>query len=1149
MQRVMNASFAIAVFLMLLPAAALAQEGQIAGTIRDASGAVMPGVLVEVTSPALIEKTRSTTSDDSGQYRITNLPVGTYSITFTLEGFSKQQRDDIVLTSGFTAPINAVMAVGQQSETVTVVAAAPTVDVQNARQVASFQGEQLRELPSPHNLNTLLTLTPGITAATGGNTAWGADCVGGAGTWCNQNLYALGTHTDPNDQTANLQGRILVDGSVINAGSAGGMGLTGGYAVDVSASQEVTIQISGALGESETGGATINIVPRTGGNRFAGDYFTSYTRNAWFDKNNGTHTNVTVVNAIRHDHDVSGSYGGPIRRDHLWFFAAARYWGKESNPGNEKSWDNKNTGIWGMNYQPDRVNGGPLTFTNLTHNFNTRITYQATARNKFNIFWDEGYTCQDPCNGTVSANYNRDGGWSGTVSPARLAQVTWTNPFTDKLLLEGGVSVNMNETDFSKHNYFPSHKEVPRIVEFGTTVGADEVAPVVNGIVQTGGMASGAWNNGIGEFGRWLDYRDIRPRASASYVSGTHNAKVGFEAGFYSQDQFNAVNDSRWTYRYDTPVATCYNAANPAASTCGNTSLYFPSDPYNRALRPVPTRMTINTGPTSAGSRVNYQAFYLQDMWTLKRVTLSGALRYDHATSHYVETCVGPDPYVPVQIGGQFAGQNKYCSPATDGVSYNDISPRWGLAWDVFGTGRTSVKWNMGRYLNAANIGGIYSGLNPGTRSIQQYERLWTDVDGDRVPDCDLLNFNPNGECFGPSGVTQDSVRYGRDPFSLADSGQAIGLNTVQCGLQSLDFWKPAISNAVQSYCNAYGDSLLDGSGKRRTEWQFTLGVQHEILPRLSAEVTYNRRYNSKLTVNDQLGVGCDRFNGAVDLPTCLNNQMNYVSGSHDFFTVTAPGDPNLPGGGGYTVRGLANQKPTLPNGLPTAVTIFEVLDYVWSGVDTNFVWRGPRGLRMNGGTSTGRALRDQCGAELNAPNIKARDGNSPACNPATRIETQLRGSVAYTIPWADLLASAVFQWRPGIPYAANMTVSKDAVAWDPSSASRATLPCTGAQAGQTGCFVPTGTTVTATTYVVNLLDPGDIYGEGYSIVDLKFAKNIRFADRRLSVGVDVYNLFNNDAIRAISTTYPATAAGVAWGTPTGLLSPRFARLQVQFNF
>src|SRR6187401_2047719 len=191
MPRAAKATFVLTVFLILVPMAAHAQQGQIAGTARDAQGAVMPGVLVEVMSPALIEKVRSATTGPAGQYRITNLPVGTYSVTFTLEGFVKQQRDNIVLTTGFTAPVNAVMAVGQRSETVTVTAEAPTVDVQNARQVSTFEGAQIRDLPTTRNIRSILTLTPGLTP-----TGLGADCVGGVGVWCNNNIYNLGAHGD-----------------------------------------------------------------------------------------------------------------------------------------------------------------------------------------------------------------------------------------------------------------------------------------------------------------------------------------------------------------------------------------------------------------------------------------------------------------------------------------------------------------------------------------------------------------------------------------------------------------------------------------------------------------------------------------------------------------------------------------------------------------------------------------------------------------------------------------------------------------------------------------------------------------------------------------------------------------------------------------
>jgi carboxypeptidase family protein len=1143
MKRAVNAIFVSVALLMVLPQTAFAQQGQIAGTVRDASDAVIPGVIVEVTSPALIEKLRAATTDASGQYRITNLPVGTYTVTFTLEGFSKQQRDDVVLTTGFTAPVNATMAIGARSETVTVVGATPIVDVQNARQVATFAGEAIRALPTARNLRSLLTLTPGLT-----NTGLGSDCVGGVGVWCNNNIYNLSAHTATNDTEGGTQGRVMVDGTIINTGGGAGiMGMTGGYVADIANAQEVAVQISGALGESETGGAAINIVPRTGGNRYSGNYFSSYTRRAFFAANNSAYPSIISNYPIINDHDASVAFGGPIRRDHLWFFSVGRMWGKEAfNSSNENIWDNKNAGIWGMNYQPDRSQQ-PLNFTNMTRNANVRITYQASLKNKFNLFWDEGLTCQDPCDGAVASWAPRDGNWSGQVHPARLQQVSWTNPLSKIILLEAGLAANTQLYDFSYHRYVPGHQDIPRVVEFGPTVGMDSVSPLVNSSSAIFGVQSGNLNNGPGGAAEFRNLVDYRPRASISYVTGSHSAKFGYDGGYFSQTRHNTAGDTRLTYRYDAPAATCLTT--PGA--CGNTSLYFPTDPTNRALRPVPSRVTINTGIADIESKVKYSALYLQDQWTQKRFTLSAAIRYDHATSNYLGTCIGPDLYVPVQNGGTSAGSARYCTPPTDGVSYNDITPRWGAAWDVFGNGKTSVKWNMGKYLAGAGISGIYADANPALRAVNELTRTWTDTNGDRRVDCNLLNFNQNGECGTPL-AGQDSVRFGRDPLSLDAAGIPIGLATTQCGRR-----EQGIPAAVQAYCAQYGGTLLEGSGKRRNEWQFGLGIQHEILPRLSAEVTFNRRKYYNLSVTDQLGIGCDRYN-AQDLQTCLNAVENYTSNQYDFFKVVAPANPGLPGGGGYTVRGIANPKVTFPVGQPSAVTIMDDLEYSWNGVDTNFVWRGPGGLRLNGGTSTGRAVRDQCSgsvtvagvsvSELDQPNVKARDGNPPACRPFQRWENNVRGSASYTIPRADVLVSTVFQYRPGVEIMALMDVPKEMVTWEPSSAYRATLACTGAQAGQVGCFTP-GTNITATTYRVNLLDPGDLYGPGYMLYDLKLAKNIRFSGKRLNVGVDIYNLFNNDAIRGYQTTFPADGNGVAWGTPTTLLSPRFARLQVQLDF
>jgi len=1176
---------------MLLPAAALAQQGQIAGTVRDASGAVMPGVLVEVTSPALIEKVRSATSDTAGQYRITNLPVGTYTVKFSLEGFQQQQRDNVVLTTGFTAPINAVMAVGQRTETVTVTGESPTVDVQNARQVATFDGEQIRDLPTTRNIRSILTLTPGLTPS-----GLGADCVGGVGVWCNNNIYNLGAHGDTQptalfavdslaDESLN-QGRVMVDGTIINTGGGAGiMGMTGGYVADVANAQEVNVQISGALGESETGGATINIVPRTGGNRFAGNYYMTYTQGdydtdgslrgggffggSWFSKNNGSHPEIANGYPLIRDYDTSGAFGGPIKRDRLWFFSAARAWQKDAWSSQvDRIWDNKNAGIWGQNYQPDR-SAGPLTLMNMTRNVNARITLQASQKNKVNFFWDEGLTCQDPCDGSVAPWTSRDGWWSGQVHPARLMQIGWTNPLTNVILLEAGMSINRQLYDFSHHRYFTPNHDIPWVNEFGSTVGVDSTGPLNSVNFAIFGVPSGPISDGIGGLAESRNLNDLRPRASFSYVTGSHAAKFGYDGGYFAQTRRNGTGNTRLEYRYDTPALGCYNAATPAASTCGNTSLYYPSDPFNQARRPVPTQVNINTGKAAIENRVGYSGFYVQDQWTLKRLTLSGAIRYDHATSHYPGTCIGGsgnEPYVPVQVGGSSAGKNSYCTPDdTDGVSYNDLTPRWGVAWDIFGTGKTSVKWNMGKYLSGAAISGIYADANPAQRTVNEYVRTWTDVDGDRRVDCDLLNFNAQdgsasgGDiCGGPGSVFAfpfpDATRYGRDPLSLDAAGVPIGLATTQCGRS-----EAGIPAAVQAYCDVYGESLLDGWGKRRSEWQFGLGIQHELLPRFSAEVTYNRRSYSNLTVTDQLGVGCDRFNGAQDTQACQDGYLNFTAANYGFFSVVAPTNPGLPGGGGYVVRGLANPNAALPFGAPSAVTIMKELEYSWNGVDTNFVWRGTdkwglRGLRVNGGTSTGRSVRDLCHTSLDGPDVKQHEGVTPSCNPYRRWETNVRGTAAYTVlpnkAWADVLVSTVFQWRPGVPRSANYTFTKDQVAWESSSLARATQPCPpGPTAGQVGCFTPVGATVTATTYTVDLLNVGELYGEGYTEFDLKLSKNVRFATKRLNVGVDIYNLFNNDAIRTYQDTYPVNITGVAWGAPTGLLSPRFMRLSIQFDF
>ena len=471
-------------------------------------------------------------------------------------------------------------------------AESPVVDIQNARQVAAFEGEAIRELPTTRNIRSILTLTPGLTA-----TGLGADCVGGVGVWCNNNIYNLSAHTATNDTEGGPQGRVMVDGTIINTGGGAGiMGMTGGYVADVANAQEVNVQISGALGESETGGASINIIPRTGGNSFNGNYFLTYTQGdyntngdvrdggflsgSWFSQNNGNHPEISNGYPLIRDYDTSFAIGGPIKRDRLWFFSSARAWQKDAwSRQQDRIWDNANAGIWGQNYQPDRSTP-ELQLINWTRNANVRLTAQASQKNKFNFFWDEGYTCQDPCDGSVAPWTARDGWWSGQVHPARLIQAGWTNPLTSVILLEAGMSANRQLYDFSQHRYYTPNPDIPRVIEFGRTVGATPDFPVLNSTDFTlFGVPSGPWSDGIGGAAEQRQLNDWRPRASISYVTGTHAAKFGYDGGYFAQTRSNRTNSVRLEYRYDTPAAGCFNAANPAASTCGNTSLVLRERP------------------------------------------------------------------------------------------------------------------------------------------------------------------------------------------------------------------------------------------------------------------------------------------------------------------------------------------------------------------------------------------------------------------------------------------------------------------------------------------------------------------------------------------------------------------------------------------
>ncbi|MGC4084361.1 MAG: carboxypeptidase-like regulatory domain-containing protein [Vicinamibacterales bacterium] len=316
-------------YLSLTSAAWAQQASGIAGVVRDTSGLAMPGVTVEAASPALIEKVRTVTTDGEGRYSIVDLRPGSYTVTFSLEGFSTVKREGIDLATGFTATVNVSMQVGSLSETITVSGAAPVVDTTSMRKQETLNTNELESLPSGNvGLQTLAYVTPGFAATQ-------ADVGGTRDTWSAQGNYTL-FHGKAGTR-ANFDG--FRNQYFVN--EASGVG----YITDQGNIQELQIETSGMGAEAGSGSVSLNAIPKSGSNNFAGGidgYFSNGAMagsNARANLNDWALGNQTLINSagiksaaeVQRIYRMGGQFGGPIKQDRIWFFGAVARWGSTVN--------------------------------------------------------------------------------------------------------------------------------------------------------------------------------------------------------------------------------------------------------------------------------------------------------------------------------------------------------------------------------------------------------------------------------------------------------------------------------------------------------------------------------------------------------------------------------------------------------------------------------------------------------------------------------------------------------------------------------------------------------------------------------------------------------------------------------------------------
>ena len=986
MRRLLRIAISCACFLA--PATAFAQAS-ITGVVRDSSGAVLPGVTVEATSPALIEKARTVVTDGSGQYRIVTLPPGTYTVTFTLSSFSTVRREGVELAGTFTATIDADLRVGSVEETVTVTGETPLVDVQSATQQRVIDSEVVDTIPSGRMPSSFVVLIPGVSVTQG------------AGNW-----YGLGAH-DVGGAVGDIVGIYAIHGGnfqdsrmMINGVSTGwgNEAFETGYTPNMSAIQEVVVDTA-ASAENEVGGVRTNIIPRDGGNVFAGTIFGSFTNENLAGNNIDSdleQRGLPHANSVKVNGDFNPGFGGPLKRDKVWFYAAARYMRADNYVAGvfyDTTQDDPN--VWGYTPDLDRkaVNSG------IWKDAQARLTWQATSLHKLAF----SYTQQTSCKCPSLQNATQIGGTENRWGlPQRVVTADWTAPLTSKLLVDASVLHQIN-----KWGFFPRDSSPLSLIGF---------------LEQSNGMnlktRPGDYRNARNE--------TFRYRFSLSYVTGAHAFKTGVVNSWATAD-YNVFALNPIRYRLNRGVA----------------------NQVIMRVRPYHDLWTLDAEP----------GVYAQDRWTIDRLTLNLGVRYDHKRSHFPEQVIsnptdpyGPALFVPVP----------FTIPRTEQLRWHDITPKMAGAYDVFGDGKTALKVSLNKYLDGTQVDGL--GNPVAGNLILETNRSWTDTNGNFKPECDLLAPAANGECGALANPNFGKVTGG--------AGQ----------------WDPR---------------LLRGWGVRGYNWEFSASVQREVLPQVSVDLGYFRRWFGNLRTTD------DRALSAADFDT---------------FGIPAPSDSRLPDGGGYIVGGLRDLKTT-SFGRPTDNYVTFADEYGkqiqhWNGIDLTVNARVRGGVMLQGGMSTGRTSTDNCEIVAKLPEL------SPTvpldyCHMNTKFLTQLKFLGAYTIPRVNVQISGSLQSIPGPEVQANYVATNGVI-----------MPSLGrALAGG------------AANVTVNLVEPGTMYGERLNQLDLRFARILRLQEQRVSLNVDLYNAFNGNAVLQQSQAFGN------WQQPQGVLVGRNMKFSVQYDF
>ena len=894
------------------------------------------------------------------------------------------------MTTGFTATVNGDLQVGTLEETVTVTGASPVIDIQNVRQQTTLARSTLDALPTTGRISQYATVIPGAV------------------------LNQASTHSvgglDERPQFG-IHGSRAIDNVPVQDGMS--QRLQGGavFVFNNLSFQEVVVETSGMSAERNTGGVQMNMVPKDGGNAFTGSLFAGLT-GPRLQSDNMTATlrdrGLLFTPSVKKSYDATGVFGGPIRRNTLWFFAGIRravnqqyqqgnYYNKLNTPvGTDPNWRV-------LLYEPDLSRAA---FTDdYYRDYSLRMTWQASPKHRIVGSYETQPNCscawplmEPQSNGGILAAPEAVGRHNYLLNYLPLA--TWTYAATSRLLMEGGASANLFNNSTRREEGVGTN--TIQITDLATNFryGSRALA-----LTHAGGY-------------RVQHNRQYHQRFAVSYITGSHAFKTGFDLNEYGEgvpdkaDDPNQINGARsYTFR-----------------------------------GAVPQSVTIWAVPFEALSRTRDFGFFVQDQWAVRKLTLNLGLRYNNLSGSIPEQHMPAGPFVPARD-----------FPAVENSpNFNNLSPRVGGAYDVFGNGRTALKLSLGRFTPY-----LTSALNnPALNQAASTTRTWTDANGNYVPDCDLRNSAVNGECGLWSDLTFGRVRSGSTRFA---------------------------------------DDALRGFNQQFYNWQGSVSIQQELRSNVALDVGYFRTwYGGFLILDDQFLTPAD----------------------YDPYCITAPVDSRLPGSGGNRFCGIYDSKPEKfgqVDNLVTQSSHYGNQTEVFNGIDVTLKTRFGRGGQFSGGLSTGRTVTDNCfvvdspssvvagtatGTTFTLTTLDTRPGFCRIGRPWSAA-TQVKFLVVYPLPW-KLQTSAIYQNIPGIPITASRSYNNSEI-----------LPSLGRNLAQ--CR---GAATCNANQTIELIPPNTIFEDRLQQVDLRFSRIFQMGPIKVRGNVDVYNLLNASAILNVTTRY-----------------------------